>query len=53
LLADGNRGWLTPGATVVAKHFWRDDLPERVGNLRRDRQKRFGETVLSFYTRAE
>ena len=51
LLGDADRGWLTPGATVVAKHFWRDDPPEQVGTLSRDRQKRFGETMLSFYTR--
>jgi 16S rRNA (guanine(966)-N(2))-methyltransferase RsmD len=45
--------WLAPGAFVVAKHFWRDQLPERVGGLRRVRDKRFGETALTFYTRAE
>lgn len=45
--------WLAPDAIVVAKHFWRDDPSELIGKLRRDRQKRFGETVLSFYTRAE
>jgi 16S rRNA (guanine966-N2)-methyltransferase len=51
MLGDPTRGWLSDQAIVVAKHFWRDDPPERVGTLRRDRQKRFGETVLSFYTR--
>jgi hypothetical protein len=35
----------------VAKHFWRDAPPERVGDLRRDRVRRFGETALSFYRR--
>lgn len=51
LLGDAAGGWLTDESVVVAKHFWRDDPPERIGTLRRDRQKRFGETVLSFYTR--
>lgn len=51
LLGDAERGWLGACSVVVAKHFWRDDPPERVGTLRRDRQKRFGETMLSFYTR--
>ena len=51
LLGDPERGWLEPSAIVVAKHFWRDAPPERVGNLYRERQKRFGETTLSFYTR--
>jgi 16S rRNA (guanine966-N2)-methyltransferase len=52
LLADGQRGWLRDDATVVAKHFWRDETPEMIGALVRSRQKRFGETMLSFYTRA-
>ena len=51
LLGQAGLDWLEPGATVVAKHFWRDEPPERAGTLRRDRQKRFGETCLSFYTR--
>ena len=51
LLGEASLDWLEPGATVVAKHFWRDEPPERAGMLRRDRQKRFGETCLSFYTR--
>lgn len=50
LLGDQDRGWLAADATVVAKHFWRDDLPATVGNLALTRQKRFGETMLSFYT---
>jgi 16S rRNA (guanine966-N2)-methyltransferase len=53
LLGDDARGWLADGATVVAKHFWRDDPPETVGSLVRTRQKRFGETVLSFYSRSQ
>ena len=51
LLGDAERGWLAPSATVVVKHFWRDAPPEQAGTLGRTRQKRFGETVLSFYTR--
>ena len=51
LLGDVERRWLADDAQVVAKHFWRDDPPERAGSLLRTRQRRFGETVLSFYTR--
>jgi 16S rRNA (guanine966-N2)-methyltransferase len=51
LLGDEGRRWLEDDATVVAKHFWRDDPAEQVGNLVRMRQRRFGETMLSFYTR--
>ena len=42
---------LTPEGIVVAKHFWRDPLPDEVGGLRRQRMRRFGETALSFYGR--
>lgn len=48
-LGDPLAGWLAPGALVVAKHFWRSEPPPRVGTLKLDRQRRFGETVLSFY----
>ena len=53
LLGDVERQWLAQDGVVVAKHFWRDDPPEQVGTLHRDRQKRFGETMLSFYTRKQ
>jgi 16S rRNA (guanine966-N2)-methyltransferase len=44
---------LTPAARVVAKHFWRDRPPERVGMLAVERERRFGETALTFYRREE
>jgi 16S rRNA (guanine966-N2)-methyltransferase len=37
------------GSVVVAKHFWRDGLPPRIGALELQRERRFGETMLSFY----
>jgi len=40
---------LNPNARVVAKHFWRDTPPARVGLLASDRERRFGETTLTFY----
>lgn len=40
---------LVPTARVVAKHFWRDAPPARVGLLASDRERRFGETALTFY----
>ena len=40
---------LAPDARVVAKHFWRDRPPERIGRLAADRDRRFGETALTFY----
>jgi 16S rRNA G966 N2-methylase RsmD len=43
---------VTPGARVVAKHFWRDAPPARVGLLASERERRFGETALTFYRRA-
>jgi 16S rRNA (guanine966-N2)-methyltransferase len=44
---------LAPGGRVVAKHFWRDRPPERVGMLAVERERRFGETALTFYRREE
>ena len=42
---------LTPGGVVVAKHFWRDRPPVMVGLLASERERRFGETALTFYRR--
>jgi len=44
---------LAPGARVVAKHFWRDPPPPKVGLLASERERRFGETMLTFYRRQE
>jgi 16S rRNA (guanine966-N2)-methyltransferase len=44
---------LAPGARVVAKHFWRDAPPALVGLLASERERRFGETALTFYRRQE
>lgn len=44
---------LAPGARVVAKHFWREVPPARVGLLASERERRFGETALTFYRREE
>lgn len=49
LLADPARGWLSGGAVVVVKHFWRDAPAGALGDLVLDRVRRFGETMLSFY----
>ena len=38
---------LAPDAMVVIKHFWRTEVPE-VPGLQSVRQRRFGETMLSF-----
>lgn len=43
---------LAPDAVVVAKHFWRAAPPARIGLLRSTRERRFGETTLTFYRRA-
>ena len=49
LLGDQQHGWLADGAVVVAKHFWRDAAAARIGTLVLERQRRFGETMLTFY----
>lgn len=42
---------LAPDARVVAKHFWRDRPAEHIGRLALERDRRFGETALTFYRR--
>lgn len=42
---------LSEQARVVAKHFWRDAPPAELGLLASERQRRFGETALTFYRR--
>ena len=46
------RRLVRPGGRVVAKHFWRETLPDEVGLLRSERSRRFGETALTFYRAA-
>lgn len=42
---------LAPGGRAVAKHFWRDAPSPDVGLLASERERRFGETALTFYRR--
>ena len=44
-------GPLAPDARVVSKHFWRDRPPARIGLLASERERRFGETSLTFHRR--
>jgi 16S rRNA (guanine(966)-N(2))-methyltransferase RsmD len=50
-LAAAGPALLSPGAWVVAKHFWRTPPPQAVGLLASVRTRRFGETALAFYRR--
>lgn len=43
----GLRPRLAPAATVVLKHHWRSEVPQ-VDGLQTTRQRRFGETMLTF-----
>jgi len=45
----GTGAVLQPGSVVVARHFWRDALPERVGRLVRLRERRIGEGVVTLF----
>ncbi|MCM8789517.1 MAG: RsmD family RNA methyltransferase [Candidatus Omnitrophica bacterium] len=40
---------LTPNGLIVIQHFRKDNLPEDVGDLALFKQKRYGDTLLSFY----
>ena len=44
----GPGGILEPDGVVVAKHFWRTPPPARIGLLRSARERRFGDTTLTF-----
>ncbi|MFM2105525.1 MAG: hypothetical protein RL338_557 [Chloroflexota bacterium] len=50
--AGGTARILAPDGRVVVKHFWREELPGRVGLLASERSRRFGETALTFYRAA-
>lgn len=52
-LGDRRAGWLSEDAIVVAKHFWRDAPPPAAGRLAAFRERRFGETMLTFYRLTE
>ena len=49
LEALGRPGVMAPGGRVVAKHFWRSAPAARIGLLASERERRFGETALTFY----
>jgi len=44
---------VTRNARVVAKHFWRTAPPPTVGLLASERERRFGDTALTFYRPTE
>ena len=44
---------LSRGGRVVAKHFWRTPPPPMVGLLASERERRFGDTALTFYRPTE
>jgi 16S rRNA (guanine966-N2)-methyltransferase len=45
--------FLAPSGVAVAKHFWRDAPAPEVGLLASVRERRFGETALTFYRRRD
>ena len=49
----GRRGLLAEHGIVVAEHFHKRPLPERIGGLTRSREVRVGDHRLSFYRRQQ
>jgi len=45
----GGTGTLRRGARVVIEHHAKDEVPQRIGTLRRDRERHYGETVVTTY----
>src|SRR5262249_22300253 len=48
-LGQAHSDWLAADGVVVARYFWRDAPDVQIGSLERYRDKRFGESTLSFY----
>jgi len=44
---------LAPDGFVVVQHFKKDELPEKEGGLALVKQSKYGDTLLSFYRKAE
>ena len=40
---------VAPHGFVITEHFKKDTVPDQTGNLTRKRQRRYGDTVISFY----
>ena len=38
---------------VIAEHFMKDEMPEKTDNLRLFKEKKYGDTILSFYGRKD
>lgn len=53
MAAAGPDGILAADGVVVAKHFAKATVPGRIGLLRSDRERHFGETTLTFLRWAE
>ena len=49
LEALGSEASLKAGARVVAEHFERDVLPQQAGRLARERERRYGQTLVTTY----
>ena len=49
--ADASGRIVAADGRVVAKHFWREAPPANVGLLASERERRFGESALTFYRR--
>lgn len=49
--SDAAAALVSAGGRVVAKHFWRESPPAVVGLLASERERRFGESALTFYRR--
>jgi 16S rRNA (guanine966-N2)-methyltransferase len=51
-LLGSDPGLVAPDGRIVAKHFHRTALPAKIGLLASERERRFGETTLTFYRQA-
>ena len=44
---------LSPRGVMIIEHFYKEEVSEKVGDIRRSRVKNYGQTMMSYYLRGE
>ena len=52
-LSDSGLSILVPGARIVVEHSRREEVPSQIGALLKMNERRFGDTMLTFFTNEE
>jgi 16S rRNA (guanine(966)-N(2))-methyltransferase RsmD len=49
----GTKGVVDENGIVVVEHFFKKEMPETEGNLKKEKSYRYGDTMLTFYKRID